>query len=196
MIYAFDNYELDTRLHELRCASETVALEPLAFKVLTYLVQHRNHAVSKDELIEHLWSGQFMSDAVLVQSVVKARRAIGDNGQAQRCIKTVMGHGYRFIAPVEEYDAVGYAGQARAPIPLWPETYRMMRQDENELLLEELPLADQGQALAILHELLGRGEGGQEAVVLLAIRLGVSHAVRAKRGQCVDAALHALPLLN
>ena len=30
------------------------------------------------------------------------RQALGDSGQAQQLIKTVRGHGYRFMLPVEE----------------------------------------------------------------------------------------------
>ena len=41
MIYTFEHYELDLGLHELRCAGEAVSMEPLAFNVLVYLVQHR-----------------------------------------------------------------------------------------------------------------------------------------------------------
>src|SRR5262245_133647 len=117
MIYAFEHYELDIGLHELRCTGETVPLEPLVFNILVYLIQHRAQAVAKDELIAHLWRGQCMQDGVLVQSVVKARRAIGDNGHAQRCIKTIMGYGYRFIAPVEEHDAWDQQVWTRTPVP-------------------------------------------------------------------------------
>src|SRR5262245_13539548 len=106
MIYTFDHYELDTRLHELRCAGEAVSLEPRAFQALAYVVQHRDYAISKEELLAHLWPGQYMREWVLIQSVVKARRAIGDNGHAQRYIKTIIGYGYRFIAPVTEHDAM------------------------------------------------------------------------------------------
>lgn len=200
MIYIFDDFELDTRLYELRHAGEAVALEPLAFKALVYLVQQRDHAVSKDELIEHLWPGQFMKDWVLVQSVVKARKAIGDNGQEQRCIKTVTGYGYRFIAPVEEYDVVGHEAQPRAPTPMQPEVHKMVlsrdlapQQGEEALALQELPMAGRVQELAMLRGLFGQVEDDQGEIVVLVIRLGAAQTVPAKRDtQCVKAALHAL----
>ena len=37
MIYAFDEYELDTRLYELRCAGASLQLEPKVFDLLAYL---------------------------------------------------------------------------------------------------------------------------------------------------------------
>ena len=58
-----------------------------------------------------------MQDGVLVQSIVKARRAIRDTGRKQRCIKTIIGYGYRFIAPVEEHEAWDQQGQVGIPPP-------------------------------------------------------------------------------
>ena len=199
MIYAFDTYELDTRLHELRHAGEVAPLEPLAFKVLTYLVQHRDHAVSKDELIEHLWPGQFMKDWVLVQSVVKARRAIGDNGHEQRRIKTITGYGYRCIAPVEEREAGGDEAQTRAPILIQPDVHHrglartMALWQEEEAWLQELPLAGRVRDLTMLQRVLGQIDSAQEQVLILVLRLGVAPTTRAKREtQFVNALSHAL----
>lgn len=200
MIYAFNSYELDTRLHELRRAGEVVSLEPLAFKVLTYLVQHRDHAVSKDELIEHLWPGQFMKDWVLVQSVVKARRAVGDNGHEQWCIKTITGYGYRCVAAVEECEAVADEPQAQAPIPIQPAVHKRilthavaLRQEKAELRLHELPLAGRIHDVAKLQRLLGHIDNGQEQVVILVLHLGVAPTPRAKREtHLVNALSHAL----
>jgi hypothetical protein len=137
---------------------------------------------------------------VLVQSVVKARRAIGDNGHEQRYIKTVTGYGYRFIAPVEEHQAVSHEAPVRVPIPVWPEAHSMVlpramapRHEEAELVLQELPLASRGQELALLHRLLEQAKDGQERVVLLVLRLPVPPATRAKRStQLVNAVSHAL----
>src|SRR5262244_1259855 len=65
MLYVFDNYELDTGLYELRRAGIPVKLEPRVFNVLAYLVQHRERVVTKQELCEHLWPGQFVGDAAV-----------------------------------------------------------------------------------------------------------------------------------
>lgn len=200
MIYTFDHYELDTRLYELRCAGKAVSLEPRAFQALAYVIQHRDYAISKEELIEHLWPGQYMREWVLVQSVVKARRAIGDDGQAQRYIKTIMGYGYRFIAPVTERGAVAHPAPARVPVPQQPKAHcragsRIMapQQESNELWWQELPLAGREQALALLHGLLGQVEESQGQIVLHVIRLGVAQTEYAKRQkQGVDTASDGL----
>jgi class 3 adenylate cyclase/DNA-binding winged helix-turn-helix (wHTH) protein/tetratricopeptide (TPR) repeat protein len=110
-VYSFGDWQLDTRLGELRCAGRHLKLEPRVYDVLVYLIEHRDRTVSYKELIEHIWPGQFVTDAVLARCIVAARRAIGDNGRVQRCIKTLRNRGYRFVAPVEEH----IDGQQTAP---------------------------------------------------------------------------------
>lgn len=103
MIYAFEDYELDTRLYELRHAGQPCKLEPQVFNVLAYLIQHRDRVVTKHELLDYLWPEQFISEATLNHRLMAARKAIGDSGRAQRCIKTLHGRGYRFVVPVQEH---------------------------------------------------------------------------------------------
>ena len=100
MIYVFGDYTLDTERYELRHAGELCKLEPQVFNVLAYLLEHRTRVVTKEELLERLWPNQFVSEVTVNHGVMAARRAIGDSGQAQRCIKTLHGRGYRFIADV------------------------------------------------------------------------------------------------
>ena len=98
MIYTFDEYALDTQLYELRHAGALLQLEPKVFDLLVDLIQHRDRIVSKHELLEHLWPSQFISDATFDHCIMAARRAVGDDGQRQRVIKTIRGRGYRFVA--------------------------------------------------------------------------------------------------
>ena len=102
MRYAFDDYILDTQRYELHRADKRVPLRPKPFEVLAYLLAHRDRIVPKDELLEHLWAGQFVGDATLNTCIKEVRRAIGDRGAVPRLLRTVRGRGYRFVAPVEE----------------------------------------------------------------------------------------------
>ncbi len=108
--YAFGDFELDERLYELRRGGEVVKVEPKIFDVLAYLVRHRERVVSKEELLEKLWPGEFVSDSVLPRCITVARKALGDDASGQRAIQTVHGRGYRFIAPLSGRGA----GPARA----------------------------------------------------------------------------------
>jgi predicted ATPase/DNA-binding winged helix-turn-helix (wHTH) protein len=102
MRYIFGDYTLDTNRYELRRAGTPVALGPKPLALLTYLLQHRDRVVSKQELLAHLWPQQFVSRSVLTSCMLVVRQALGDSGQAQQLIQTVRGHGYRFLLPVEE----------------------------------------------------------------------------------------------
>ncbi len=120
-IYSFGEWQLDTRLYELRCAGKLLKLEPKAFDVLLYLIEHRDRVVSNEELVEHVWAGQFIGDAALIRCIVAARRTIGDSGRVQRCIKTLRNRGYRFVALVEErIDALPEEEGQAAPLPSLP----------------------------------------------------------------------------
>ena len=102
MRYAFAECILDTRLYTLHREGTTVRLRPKAFQVLQYLLEHRDHVISKDELCAHVWPGQFISDATLEGCITLARRAIGDSGRVQRFIESRRGYGYRFVGTVQE----------------------------------------------------------------------------------------------
>lgn len=102
MRYAFEDCQLDTDGFELRRAGEPVKVEPQVFEVLAHLVRHRDRVVSKEELLDEVWGDRFVSESALTSRLKAARRALGDDGQMQRCIRTVHGRGYRFVAPIDE----------------------------------------------------------------------------------------------
>ena len=100
MRYVFADCLLDTQLYTLTRAGLVIPLRPKAFHVLRYLLEHRDHLVSKEELCAHVWPAQFISDATIEGCIKRARQAIGDTGRAQRLIQTRRGYGYRFVGAV------------------------------------------------------------------------------------------------
>jgi DNA-binding winged helix-turn-helix (wHTH) protein/tetratricopeptide (TPR) repeat protein len=101
VIYAFGDFELDEGLYQLRRSGRPVKLEPRVFDVLLHLVHHRDRVVSKDELLDAVWSGDAVSEAVLPTNVAAVRKALRVDPAARTAIQTVHGRGYRFVAPVE-----------------------------------------------------------------------------------------------
>ena len=89
MKFGFDNYALDTKLRELRRDGELVAMQPQVFDLLVHLLKHRDHVVSRDDLIALVWGGRIVSDSTLDSRINAARNAIGDNGKEQRLIRTI-----------------------------------------------------------------------------------------------------------
>lgn len=102
MRYRFEDAELDTDRFVLLVRGEPVPVEPQVFEVLAHLVRHRDRLVPRTELLDTVWGNRFVTDAALASRVAAARAAIGDDGRAQRCIRTVHGRGLQFVAEVEE----------------------------------------------------------------------------------------------
>ena len=100
--YSFGDCILDADRRELARAGEPVTMQPKAFELLLYLVRNRNRAVDKDELQDALWPRSIVTETALTRCVMKARRAVGDDADKQMVIKTVHGHGYRFIADIRQ----------------------------------------------------------------------------------------------
>ena len=124
MIYHFEQFELDTQRFELLADGAAVSLEPQVFSVLVYLVEHRDRVVSKDELLEQVWETRYVSDAALASRIMAARRAIGDDGRAQRLIRTAQRRGYRFVGDVREARAESAPAPAPAPVAEEPPASR------------------------------------------------------------------------
>ena len=102
MIYIFEDFELDTRLYELRQNGKTSRMEPQVFDVLLYLVENRDRVVTKKDLFDNIWTDRFVSDSALSSRVKAVRNILGDGGREQRLIKTVHGRGFRFIGDVSQ----------------------------------------------------------------------------------------------
>lgn len=118
-VIRFEDFELDTARFELRKAGKPIALEPQAFDLLVLLARNSHRTVTKEEIFAAIWRDRVVSDAALSSQVKAARRALGDDGAAQRIISTVHGRGFRFLAPVEQCpstdQAADFAGAGGAP---------------------------------------------------------------------------------
>ncbi|MGD1879026.1 MAG: winged helix-turn-helix domain-containing tetratricopeptide repeat protein [Kiloniellaceae bacterium] len=105
MRYLFEDFTLDLDRRELVRGDAAIAITPLAFDLLTYLVQNRSHVVSKDLLLDAVWDGRIVSEATLSSHINAVRRAVGDSGGEQRLVRTVARKGFRFVGSVMEEEA-------------------------------------------------------------------------------------------
>jgi DNA-binding winged helix-turn-helix (wHTH) protein len=71
-----------------------------ALELLTILVEGAGELLSKQELLSRAWPDTFVEEGNLKVNIAGLRRALGDLPSAPRFIATVVGRGYRFIAPV------------------------------------------------------------------------------------------------
>jgi DNA-binding winged helix-turn-helix (wHTH) protein len=79
---------------ELRRTGEPVALEPNWLYVLPHPVRARHRLVSKQELLDAVWSGVHVTESTVTCAVSLARAALGDSVQDPRVIDTVASRGY------------------------------------------------------------------------------------------------------
>ena len=79
---------------------------PRCFDLLVLLVERRNEAVSRGEILDTVWSDVVVTDGALSQAVRILRRTLGDDPREPTFIRTVQRHGYRFVCDdvVEEPD--------------------------------------------------------------------------------------------
>jgi len=102
MQFSFADHVLDLDRRELKRGSQQIAVEPQVFDLLAHLIQNRDRVVSKDDLLSAIWGGRVVSESNLTSRINAARKAIGDDGEKQRLIRTYARKGVRFIGNVDE----------------------------------------------------------------------------------------------
>jgi DNA-binding winged helix-turn-helix (wHTH) protein len=77
-----------------------VRLEPRVMDVLVQLAKCAGEVVSKEELVENVWQGRYVTDDALSVAIYSLRRSLGDDARRPRYVETVARRGYRLIASV------------------------------------------------------------------------------------------------
>jgi len=113
--FLFANCVLDTDRRELTCGPQPVPLQPQVFDLLVYLIENRERVVSKDDLLAAVWAGRIVSESTLISQISTARKSVGDNGEAQKVIRTIARKGFRFVGKVTEEPS---RAQPPAPRPI------------------------------------------------------------------------------
>ena len=76
MKYLFGEFELNPATRELRRNGQSVALRPRSLECLIYLIEHRDRAVGRDELVAAVWGKVDAGDTVVAQTLLRARKAL------------------------------------------------------------------------------------------------------------------------
>jgi TolB-like protein/DNA-binding winged helix-turn-helix (wHTH) protein len=101
--YTFHGFELDPIGCELRREGTAIKLEKIPFELLTLLVRRRGELITREDIAEALWGKGITQDFEngINTAVRKIRIALKDDAEEPRFLQTVVGRGYRFVAPVE-----------------------------------------------------------------------------------------------
>src|SRR5580765_2186949 len=119
-MYRFDDVSVDLKRLVITRGGAHVEIEPKAFDVLRYLLEHADRLVTKDELLESVWRDTFVTPNVLTRAIAQLRRVLGDDAREARYIETVARRGYRFIALVSTDPLVAVSPASEASAELVP----------------------------------------------------------------------------
>jgi pimeloyl-ACP methyl ester carboxylesterase/DNA-binding winged helix-turn-helix (wHTH) protein len=99
-LLTFGEYCLDPVSGRVYRGAVPVPLTPKAFALLQHLAERAGRLVSKQELLDAVWPGVFVGDAVLKVTIRELRKSLEDDPRAPRFIETAHRRGYRFMALV------------------------------------------------------------------------------------------------
>jgi DNA-binding winged helix-turn-helix (wHTH) protein len=114
---SFDDFELDFGRFQLLRRGRLVRLEGLPLQLLMFLVENKGQLVTREQISSALWSKDVFVDIDqgINTAIRKVRRALGDDVDEPQYLQTVVGRGYRFVAPIVEGDAATSAGMMVSP---------------------------------------------------------------------------------
>jgi len=93
---------VDFRRKEVTRKGQPIELSAREFQLLSYLIAHREAAISREELLDKVWGYQSMPNTRTVDvHVAQLRQKLEDNPKEARYIVTVYGCGYKFVPSPE-----------------------------------------------------------------------------------------------
>jgi DNA-binding winged helix-turn-helix (wHTH) protein/tetratricopeptide (TPR) repeat protein/TolB-like protein len=117
----FGPFVADPETGRLMEGERHIPLAPKPFETLYYLAFRAGRVIAKSELMEQLWRDTFVTDDVLVQSVMDIRRALGDTAKAPQYVQTLPRRGYQFLAAVRVMTGEEASAAVEAAVPPPPE---------------------------------------------------------------------------
>jgi DNA-binding winged helix-turn-helix (wHTH) protein len=107
----FDDFELDYSRFQLSRNGSPIRMESLPLQLLMLLVEKRGQLVTREQISSELWSKDVFVDAEqgINTAIRKIRRALADDAGEPQYLQTVVGRGYRFVAPTAREDNTGEA---------------------------------------------------------------------------------------
>ena len=195
--HEFGPFRLDLAAEQLLEGETVRPLQPRAFSLLRYLVEHPGRVVTKEELFEQVWDGAVVTESALSYAVAQVRKALSDSGRNPLYLETVHRRGYRFRAPElasagapsegteNEEDSRGVAlepAQVRVPTPAQSLVGRVAELERLGALYEQ---AARGQRQIVF--VTGEPGIGKSTLVRAFVRgLDAQNTARIAVGQCVE----------
>jgi len=100
-IFRFARFEADRQRYQLWRDARPIKLERIPLELLFLLLENRGKLVPRSQIVARLWGGDVFLDTErsINNAVRKLRKALEDDPHHPQFVETVVGRGYRFIAP-------------------------------------------------------------------------------------------------
>ena len=86
--------ELNRAAHQVKIDGQDVELSYKEFELLTYFVENKGIALSREKILNNVWNYDYFGDARTIDThVKKLRKKMGEKGDY---IRTIWGMGYKF----------------------------------------------------------------------------------------------------
>jgi DNA-binding response OmpR family regulator len=105
----FGTFELDFDRFQLFSCGQPLRLEGLPLQLLMFLVEHERQLVTREQIADVLWGKDVFVDVEqgINTAIRKIRMALEDDSNQPQFLQTVVGRGYRFVAPIVLPDSEG-----------------------------------------------------------------------------------------
>jgi len=97
-------WHVDPSSNQIQRSDEVVRLEPKAMEVLLYFAARPGVVVTREELETAVWAPAIVGYDAVTSTILKLRKAFGDDPKNQQFIQTIPKRGYRLVAPVDVGD--------------------------------------------------------------------------------------------
>jgi len=93
-LYRYKTLDVNFSAHTLKIDDKIINITPKEFEILTYLIENKDIAISREQLLSKLWGYDFFGDDRTVDTHIKMLRS--NLGIYRNLIETVRGVGYKF----------------------------------------------------------------------------------------------------
>jgi predicted ATPase/DNA-binding winged helix-turn-helix (wHTH) protein len=107
--YRFVDFTLSPTRQLLTQNGRAVRVGSRALAILQLLIERHGSLVTKQDIFDRVWPKLQVEEENIRIHVAALRRALGDDQAEQRLIVTEHGRGYRFIAPIQRFQAEDFS---------------------------------------------------------------------------------------
>ncbi len=90
-------FELDVPSGQIVGRGISTRIDPKTVDVLIYLAKHKRELVTRDQLMNSVWKGRYVTETQISKRIAEIRHALDDSEIPRRHIETLPKRGYRLI---------------------------------------------------------------------------------------------------